>query len=116
MNIQTDSRNIKSTRPRREAIWKGLAQVSEVRGHEVLGNAAGAYVVVMCWATGRKDFRSKVATALGGLGLHLKRLEEAQIFHDSRKFKYSPVIKRMARKLKANRRLVQFGNFHTWPG
>lgn len=104
----------KKNQPSGKKLWIGLAKVEQRSRNGVLGDAERAYTNVIGNALSKHGFRSSVRQELARLGLHLLRLENAELLADRlTKYEIDSELKDVAKKV-AKTNNVGFGTFHAF--
>ena len=61
-----------------ESVWIGLVGVRAVPGNDVLGDAVGAYVNILCWTNCREQFVQCVTEAMQAFGFSVEEMEDME--------------------------------------
>jgi hypothetical protein len=104
----------KNRRKREKSLWIGLIEVTPNAGNESLGDAKGAYVNVVTFATSALSFKRRVIRALSEMDMNLVEFDppeqlRARLFA-KRVDKEIIHMAETASKLDS----VVFGTFHTY--
>jgi hypothetical protein len=104
----------KNRRKKEKSLWIGLIEVTPKAGNGSLGNAKGAYVNVVTFATSALSFKKRVIGALSEMNMNLVEFDppeqlRARLFA-KRVDKEIIQMAETARKLDS----VVFGTFHTY--
>ncbi len=96
-------------------VWIGMAHVIPRIGSTVLGDAPGAWVTVLAWATDSASYRSLVYAAAAHYELALESLEDIEsLSARSRRLTLDRTLLKLAKEVEVTHGL-RFGAFHTYP-
>ena len=103
--MQTESRQ----------LWIGLVEVRPLVGkNEILGDAKGAFVNIVTWATDRTEYRRNAELVIGDLGLFVAELVNADPVHVRRKTGFEEEIEEIIARAQDNPNAIIYGIFHTF--
>lgn len=96
-------------------LWIGKVEVRPLRGSRILGDAKGAFVNIVTWATDAEEYRRNVDVVLSKLGLFVVEVENPEPISIRRqKAKLDEVIEEMIERAQDNPDAIIYGAFHKW--
>jgi hypothetical protein len=100
---------------RAKELWIGLVEVRALERSEVLGDAKGAFVNMVTWATDANQFKSNAESVLGKLGLFVVGIENPEPVSTRRRTTaFEEEIEEMVTRAQVNPDAIIYGIFHTW--
>ena len=113
MNISNNSSMAAPSR--RQQLWIGLVEVRALKPTEVLGDAKGAFVNVVTWASDADEFKTNAELVLGKLGLFIVEIENPEpVSIRRKKAEFEDEIEDMIARAQDNPNAIIYGTFHTW--
>jgi hypothetical protein len=95
-------------------LWIGLVEVRPERG-DILGDAKGALVHVVTWASDKEEYRRNADLVLGNLGLFVVEVENPEPVAERRKeASFEEEIEDMIARAQDIPNAIIYGTFHTW--
>jgi hypothetical protein len=96
-------------------LWVGLVEVRPESG-DILGDAKGAFVHVVTWASDPEEYRRNADLVLGELGLFVVEVESPEpVAARGRKVaRFDEEIEDMIARARAIPNAIIYGTFHTW--
>jgi hypothetical protein len=113
MNIPTN----KSMDGRRKVkeLWIGLVEVRALKRSEILGDAKGAFVNLVTWATDADEFKSNAELVFNKKGLFVIEIENPEPVSTRRKkAELDDEIEEIIDRAQDNPKAIIYGTFHTW--
>ena len=112
-SIPTD--HFMSTQRIAKQLWIGLVEVRALTRSKVLGDAKGAFVNLVTWATDAVQFKSNAEVVLGKLGLFVVDIENPEpVSTRRRSVDIEEEIEDMIARAENNPNAIIYGTFHTW--
>jgi hypothetical protein len=107
--------SVLNSQTREKELWIGMVEVRPLNGSRTLGDAKGAFVNVVTWASGVEDYRRNADLVLGELGLFVVEIENPEPVSIRRtKAEIEEVIEEMITRAQDNPNAIIYGTFHTW--
>ncbi len=104
-----------STQRIAKQLWIGLVEVRALTRSKVLGDAKGAFVNLVTWATDAVQFKSNAEVVLGKLGLFVVDIENPEpVSTRRRSVDIEEEIEDMIARAENNPNAIIYGTFHTW--
>jgi hypothetical protein len=96
-------------------LWIGLVEVRPAGG-DVLGDAKGAFVHIVTWASDRDEYRRKADSVLARLGLFVVEVENPEPVADTRRrgTTWEEEVEDMILRAQDLPNAIIYGTFHTW--
>jgi hypothetical protein len=109
--------NTPNSQTKKKELWIGKVEVRPLKGSRTLGDAKGAFVNVVTWASDARDFRRNADLVLGELGLFIVEIENPEPVSIRRtKAEFEETIEEMITRAQDNANAIIYGTFHTWDG
>lgn len=96
-------------------LWVGLVEVRPESG-DILGDAKGAFVDIVTWASDRDEYRRNADLVLGKLGLFVVEVENPEPVAERRRkgATFEEEVEDMIVRAQDIPNAIIYGTFHTW--
>lgn len=109
------STNNESALSKSRELWVGLVEVRP-DGGDILGDAKGAFVHVVTWASDPEEYRRNADLVLGELGLFVVEVEspEPVAARSRKRATFDEEIEDMIARARDIPNAIIYGTFHMW--
>lgn len=113
--VHTMSTNNEPALSESRELWVGLVEVRPESG-DILGDAKGAFVDVVTWASDPEEYRRNADLVLGELGLFVVEVEnpEPVAARRSKVATFDEELEDMIDRARDIPNAIIYGTFHTW--
>jgi len=99
----------------KKQLWIGKVEVRPLKGSRILGDAKGAFVNVITWASNAKEYNCNADLVLRKLGLYILDVENAEpVSLRRKKAVFDEEIEDMIARAQDNPNAIIYSTFHTW--
>jgi hypothetical protein len=107
--------NIPNSKDKRKQLWIGKVEARPIEGSSKWGDAKGAFVDIVTWASNSEEFHHNASLVLETLELFVIGVENEETLLDRKaKENFDEETEDMISRALDNPDAIVYGTFHTW--